>query len=142
MTTKEQIVALARQTIGTPYQHQGRMNGLAFDCAGVPFFVGQQLGLAMGDVAGYSNLPNAAQMRAQLDSCLMRAPKSCMQAGDVAWIRFEREAQHLAILGDYPHGGFSLIHGSNAGRARVIEHRMDEIWRSRIVAVWRYPGVA
>jgi hypothetical protein len=31
-----EIVAIARETIGTPYAHQGRVAGLALDCAGVP----------------------------------------------------------------------------------------------------------
>jgi cell wall-associated NlpC family hydrolase len=141
MTTKEQVVAYARETVGTPYKHQGRVSGLAFDCAGVPVYVGEKLGLKLADVSGYGNMPNAAQMRNKLDECMTRVPLAQMQPGDVVWIRFEGDPQHLAILGDYPHSGFSLIHGSNAGRARVIEHRCDEIWRRRIVAAWRFPEV-
>jgi uncharacterized protein YijF (DUF1287 family) len=62
--------------------------------------------------------------------------------GDVVWMRFEKEPQHLGIVGDYVHGGLSLIHAYNgAGVNRVVEHRLDDTWRARIVAAWRYPGV-
>jgi uncharacterized protein YijF (DUF1287 family) len=81
-------------------------------------------------------------MRTALDAHLERVPTSSMQPGDVVWIRFEREPQHLAIVGDYVHGGLSLIHAYNgAGPSRVCEHRLDAEWRNRIVAAWRYPGV-
>jgi cell wall-associated NlpC family hydrolase len=137
-----EIVALARETIGTPYQHQGRINGVALDCAGVPAYVGRRLGLAFTDRTRYGRQPLPAEMRAALDENLQRVRKVDMQVGDVVWIRFERVPQHLAIVGDYPHGGFSLIHAYNGeGVGSVVEHRLDEQWLARIAGVWRYPGI-
>lgn len=137
-----EIVALARETLGTSYQHQGRVNGLALDCAGVPVHVAQRLGLSLADYTRYGRLPVPGEMRAALDAHLQRVAKEALQPADVVWIRFQQEPQHLGIVADYPHGGFSLIHAYNgAGLARVIEHRLDPTWLSRIVAVWRYPGV-
>jgi len=142
MTTKQEIVRLARETLGTPYQHQQRVNGLALDCAGVPVYVGLKLGLKFEDITDYGKMPNPEQMRAALDKTLVRINKKSLQPGDVVWIRFQREPQHLAIVGDYPFGGLSLIHATNgAGLDRVVEHRLDEAWLSRIVAAWRYAGV-
>lgn len=136
------VVAAARETIGTPYQHQGRVNGLALDCAGVPVFVAKRFEVPLTDFTRYGRLPVPAEMRAALDAHLQRILVDEMRAGDVAWIRFEREPQHLAIVGDYVFGGLSLIHAYNGnGPGRVVEHRMDEHWRARIVAAWRYPGV-
>lgn len=138
----EEIVAIARETLGTPYQHQQRVNGLALDCAGVPVFVARRLGLPIEDITNYGRLPVPIEMRRVLDQHLTRVPTGRMQAGDVVWIRFEREPQHFAIVGDYPHGGFSLIHAYNgAGLGRVVEHRLDASWLARIVGVWRFPGV-
>lgn len=142
MTTKQQIVALARETLGTPYQHQCRVNGVALDCAGVPVHVGTRLGLDFQDVVGYGRQPQPDEMRRALDSRLLRVAKTCMQPGDVAWIRFKEEPQHLGIVGDYHLGGLSLIHAYNSGGLnKVVEHRLDDKWLARIVAVWRYPGV-
>ena len=142
MTTKEEIVRLARETIGTPYQHQQRVNGVAMDCAGVPVYVGLRLGVDFHDVTNYGRQPRPNEMRNALDRTLVRINKINMQPGDVAWIRFQREPQHLAIIGDYYLGGLSLIHASNgSGLNRVVEHRMDDKWLFRIVAAWRYPEV-
>lgn len=137
-----EIVAIAREILGVRYQHQGR--GIAVDCAGVPVHVGKRIGLPIEDVlANYGRLPQPNEMRAELDRHLVRVPSESMQVGDVVWMRFQGEPQHLGILGDYPRGGFSLIHAYNgAGLKRVVEHRLDDVWRARIVAVWRFPGVA
>jgi hypothetical protein len=137
-----EIVAIARETLGTPYAHQRRVNGLALDCAGVPVHVALRLGLNFKDVTGYGRLPQPDEMRKALDSGLQRVPKSEMQIGDVAWIRFLDQPQHFAIVGDYHLGGFSLIHAYNgAGLKKVVEHRLDDQWLTRIVGIWRFPGV-
>lgn len=137
-----QVVAIAREVLGTPYGHQGRVGGLALDCAGVPVHVARRLGMSFDDITNYGRLPQPDEMRKVLDANLIRVQKADMQFGDVAWIRFQREPQHFAILGNYRYGGFSLIHASNgSGLSKVVEHRMDEKWANRIVAVWRFPGV-
>ena len=138
-----QLVAWARETIGTPYQHQQRVAGLALDCAGVPAYIGCKLGMEFADPANYGRLPDPQTMKKSLDDNLVRVPKESMQVGDLVWMTFETDPQHLGILGDYPHGGFSLIHAYNgSGLNKVVEHRLDEVWEKRIAGVWRYPGVA
>lgn len=142
MVTRAQIVAWARETLGTPYQHQQRVNGMALDCAGVPAYVGVKLGMPFEDVTDYGRLPIPAEMRAVLEKHMVRVQKSAMQPGDVVWMRIDREPQHLGILGDYKYGGLSLIHATNGiGKDEVVEHRLDELWAKRIVAVWSFPGV-
>lgn len=142
MTTKEQVVALARETIGTPWVHQQRLNGVAVDCAGVPAYVATKLGIDFDDPANYGRIPVPQQMRAEVDKRLIRVPKDTMQPGDLVWIRFKVDPTHFAIVGDYLYGGLSLIHGYNAGGInKVVEHRLDQAWLDRIVAVWRFPGV-
>jgi hypothetical protein len=139
---KAQIVALARAQLGARWEHQARVGGVAMDCAGLPILIGQRLGMSVDALANYGRLPVPAEMRRELDAHLMRVPKASMQPGDVTWIRFEVEPQHFAIVGDYAHGGLSLIHAYNgAGINKVVEHRLDEQWLSRIVGVWRFPGV-
>lgn len=142
MTTPMEVVAIARETLGTRYKHQQRVNGLALDCAGVPVFVGVRLGMKFDDVTNYGRLPMPAEMKKALDANLTRVNKEDMQPGDVAWIKFHTEPQHFAIVGDYRFGGLSLIHAYNgSGLNKVVEHRMDQQWLDRIVGVWRFPGV-
>lgn len=141
MIEAARIVAAARSLLNTPYGHQGRVGGLALDCAGVPVHVGRSLGIPMDDYTRYGRLPVPDEMKAMLDRNLQRVPKASMQLGDIVWIRFRDEPQHLAILGNYHLGGFSLIHAYNgAGMKKVVEHRLDPSWAARIVAVWRIPG--
>jgi hypothetical protein len=140
--TPREIVAIARETLNSRYGHQGRVNGLALDCAGVPVHVARRLGMSFSDVTNYGRLPVPAEMRKILDANLVRVAREAMQVGDVVWIKFRDEPQHLAIVGDYRYGGFTLIHAYNsAGLSKVVEHRLDESWSARIVSVWRFPGV-
>jgi cell wall-associated NlpC family hydrolase len=142
MTTTAEIVAIARETLGTPYQHQQRINGVALDCAGVPMHVAVRLGVPIQDVVGYGRQPMPTEMRHALDNNLTRVPRHQMQPGDVVWIRFGLQPQHFGVVGDYLYGGLSLIHAFNApGVNKVVEHRIDEGWQARIVGVWRFPGV-
>ena len=139
---QEQIVGLARTLLGTPYEHQQRIKGVAMDCAGVPVYVARCLGMPVDDVLGYGRQPMPDEMRRVLNAHLVRVATEAIQPGDVVWMRFQKEPQHLGIVGDYVFGGLSLIHAYNgAGLGKVIEHRMDDVWRSRIVAAWRFPGV-
>jgi cell wall-associated NlpC family hydrolase len=136
-----QVVALARELLGTPYGHQGRVAGVAVDCAGVPVHIANRLGMDIRSVARYGRQPVPNEMRAELDTYLVRSSREALQIGDVVWIRFQTEPQHLGVIGDYP-GGLSLIHAYNgAGIKKVVEHRLDATWRRRIVAVWRFPAV-
>jgi len=139
---RAEIVAAAREVLGTPYGHQGRVGGLALDCAGVPVYVAQRLGVPLADFTRYGRAPVPAEMRSALNANLRRVPVADLAPGDVVWMRFGGVPQHLGIVGDYRHGGLSLIHAYNgAGLDRVVEHRLDATWRARIVACWRYPGV-
>jgi hypothetical protein len=145
--TGEMIVTAARARMGVVYVHQGRTNGQGFDCAGLPVDIGREFGVEVLDIKGYGKVPNPARMRAALDANLDRVPggRNAMQVGDVAWIRFDKDPQHLAIVGDYKvqPGELTLIHAYNdAGLKQVVEHRIDQAWRNRIVAVWRYRGLA
>lgn len=140
--TPADIVAFARETLGTPWQHQGRVAGLALDCAGVPVHVGKRLGMSFEDLTNYGRLPVPHEMKRLLDANLVHVPRGQMQIGDVAWIRFANLPQHFGIIGDYLYGGLSLIHAFNGvGLDRVGEHRLDRVWAARIVGVWRFPQV-
>lgn len=128
----EQILAAARECIGTPFRHQGRVCGVAIDCAGLVVHVATRLGLDYCDVRGYSRIPGSGALASALDAqpCLVVARD--MQAGDVLLMRFVSEPQHLAI-----YAGDTIIHAyQNAGKC--CEHRLDDLWRNRIVAGYRF----
>lgn len=149
MTTRAQVVAEARQWIGTRYQHQAHQKGVATDCGGLVYGVGVKLGLFPQDVSqipessSFTGYARQAQNGSLMRACqllLSEIPFDRAQAGDVFLMKFDGEPQHVGFLGDYPNGGFSLIH-SYANVRKVIESRMDAQWRARIVATFALPGV-
>lgn len=135
-----EVVHAARAHLGTPWVHQGRLAGSALDCAGLVIVAARELGLVPPefDVNGYGRVPDGTM----LEWCRrFMQPLPSPELGAVAAIVVQRVPQHLGIVGDYVHGGFSLIHAaSDAGR--VVEHRLA--WRTNLrgVACFRLPGVA
>lgn len=145
MSTRADIVAEARSWRKTPFHHQGRVRGVGTDCIGVPLETGKTLGLLPADlvITGYPRQPDGTSLMAHCDRWLVRIPRAEMAPGDVIVVRFDRDPQHVGVLGDYRHGGLSMIHalGTPDGRGEVVEHRLDAGTLARLVAVYRFPGV-
>ena len=45
------------------------------------------------------------------------------------------QADHVGIVGAHPFGGWRLIHAYAPWR-KVVEHRLDDVWRDRITEVY------
>ncbi|MEW5708785.1 MAG: peptidase P60 [Pseudomonadota bacterium] len=138
MVTRADIVAKAREYLGTPFHHQGRVKGVGVDCAGLVICVARDLGLTDFDTIDYGRHADGARMRALLEAHLERVPFSEARPGDVLYLWFVKEGQHLAFLTelDPPY----VLHATAAYR-KVVEHRLDETWRARVAGAYRFPGV-
>ena len=134
--TAEDILAAARSFLGTPFRHQGRIPGLALDCAGLVVSVAKEIGADYIDRPGYSRNPSGGLLESALDDqpCLERVTDR--QPGDVLLMRFSGEPQHLAIF-----TGENIIHSYEAV-GKVCEHRLASVWAARIVRVYRFKGIA
>lgn len=133
------IVEAARRCIDTPYHHQGRKVGVGLDCVGLVVRVGRSIG-ALGtgfDVRGYSRVPDGFSLMHHLDDQLEPIERTEMRPGDVICVAFDGYPQHIGVLGDYAHGGLSIIHASSAA-GRVIETRLLFSAAMRFVAAFRY----
>ena len=137
--TGADIVAAARTHMGTPWVHQGRTPGVAMDCAGLVICVARQLGLVPPDmdVNGYTREADGS-MLAWCDEHMTRIAD--LELGAVIVVVCDRQPQHMGIVGDYRHGGWSLIHGASLA-GRVVETRLMWARNMRLVAVYRMPGV-
>lgn len=63
-----------------------------------------------------------------------------LQPGDVLVVAIEKDPQHMGIVGDYRHGGLSLIHAaSKAGQ--VVESRLLFVRNFRFRGAYALPGV-
>ena len=136
--TPDDIIAAARECLGTPFVHQGRLPGRALDCAGLVVAVAQVLGVEYSDQTGYSRSPSGGLLETALDDQpgITRILPADRQTGDVLLMRFSSDPQHLAILADH-----TIIHAYEAPGI-VCEHDLTDLWVRRIVRVYRFRGLA
>ena len=139
--TGVQIVAEARTWLGTPYVDRGRERGKEADCVGLIIGVGTALQQGQYLRRDYTRNPDPVRMgrdlMANLDEVSKSAPR---RLGDILWFKIRKQPTHLALLGDYVYGGFSLIHAYTTAGA-VVEHRFDDKWQAKLYRVFRYKGV-
>lgn len=134
----------ARRYLGVPFKHRGRTRR-GLDCAGLPWRCYADLGQILPDLKRYGREPyRNGLMRACVEA--LGEPvwqgTSCtfdfLQLDDVLLMRFNREPHHMGIVGSDRHRKFSLIH-SYGDVGQVVEHGIDELWLSRVCAVFRRP---
>jgi cell wall-associated NlpC family hydrolase len=142
MISRSQVIAEAREWIGTPFHHQARIKGVGVDCVGLVLGVAWELGIAPRtlDEKGYPRVPDGVSLMRTMRGHAAEIDRADMQPGDVIVLSFDRDPQHLGILGDYRHGGLSIIHAAgNTGR--VIETRLMFSPAMKFVAAFALPGV-
>lgn len=145
------IVTCARSWRGTRFAHQGRVKAQGahsggVDCLGLLSGVASELGLrardgsflAEHDMRAYSKSPDGALLQSRLAVLLLSIEEAHMRPGDVALFALDGRPQHLAILSDYGVGELGMIHAYAPARC-VVEHRLDEAWRKRLVCLYRCP---
>lgn len=130
----EVIVDTARACLGTPFRHQGRLPGVGLDCAGLAVVALRSAGVEVRDLKGYSRTPHDDKLRQVLNMQpgLSIVPKAEMQAGDVLLVRIGSQPSHIAIS-----TGCEFIIHAYEQVGRVVEHRLDPVWKAQIVAVYR-----
>lgn len=128
------IFLTARSCVGSPFRHQGRTPEHGLDCVGLIFYVSKILGLSDFDLADYKKIPRReAISRMTGVAGFAERPKSEMMPGDVVILRIGKYLEHSAILSDR-----GIIHACEK-YGRVVEHRLDSEWRSRIISVHSFP---
>jgi NlpC/P60 family putative phage cell wall peptidase len=154
--TRAEIIAEARRWIAvrTPYQHQACKIGVGADCIGF-----------IGGVALACGIPGAAEWHASPEFRNYSRdpdPRTLYRACYQFLLPIEINAARLADIyvmmippmedprGKYPPRHFSMISQeepryiihSYAQARKVTEHRLDDVWTKRIVAAFRFRGVA
>lgn len=140
----EDVVTLARAWIGTPYQHQASIRGVACDCLGLIRGIWRERHGTepetpppytpdWGEGGGHEVLMGAALRH------LVRVDQDdAMRAGDVLLFRMRAGAvaKHLGILADAGEAP-RFIHAYNAHG--VIDSPLTTPWQNRIAARFRFP---
>lgn len=128
----DDIMKYARECIGTPFRHQGRIVGVSLDCAGVICHVAKRLGFEPVDTKGYSRTPSGALLETAADSQPYLERVYNKHPGDILMMRFNGDPQHVGI-----YTGETIIHALWDVK-KVTEHRLDDMWESRVVRIYRF----
>ena len=140
--TSFDIVAEARDWIGTPYRHQASLKGVGCDCLGLVRGVWRALyGEEPENVPAYSRDWAEASGRETLAEAgfrhLLPVMPAAIRPGDVLLFRWRAGlvAKHAAILS----GEAAMIHAHDG--AAVAEVALTPWWRRRLAYAFRFPGI-
>ncbi len=136
MALQDDIVRTAREYLGTRWVHQGRVKGVGVDCIGLLVGVAKELGLTTFDNTNYTRMPDGDILRDNLNEHMVEMTSGRYRPGDVLMMKFVHQPQHIAIVTDLG-GRLGIIHAHMQSR-KVVEHGLDALWISRIVAVYRF----
>ena len=146
MSSRAEIVRVARTWIGTPFHHAQRKRGLGIDCAGLLVMVARECGLVAPDfdLPPYLARPDGRTMIEWCNKYMGdQVLEQHMRPGDAIVLVTDEYPQHLGVIADYHYGGLSLIHASNTTNPpRVIESRLMFYRGQRFVAAYAFPGIA
>lgn len=137
MITGMDIVKEARKHLGTPFHHQGRMEGVGIDCIGLLVLVARGLGISVKDCTTYRRKPDGKQLIARLKENCEEIAIGEMSMGDIPvfWFRRPHLPQHVGIMTDC-----GIIH-TNGDAGKVSEHIFDERWKKRLHSAFRFRGL-
>lgn len=137
----DKVLQAATECIGTPFIHQGRVIGRGLDCVGLLAHIFESLELPYADEKGYPRSPYDGKLESNLDSqqSLRRIDRKDAQAGDVLVMRMKTSPQHIAIHAGEISGHTYIIHASSE-HGFVVHHRLDNVWRTRIMRAYRITG--
>lgn len=131
------FVATARSYIGVRWKHQGRSRR-GLDCGGLLIVSAFGAGRLTEDAkAGYGREPYRHSLEDVLRANLGDPVNDVPKVGDVVMFHVGRAApNHVGIVGDYVHGGLSIIH-AYAITGEVVESPLDASWRGLLREVYR-----
>jgi NlpC/P60 family putative phage cell wall peptidase len=139
-----EIVARARDWIGTPYQHQASCCGAGTDCLGLLRGLWREMfGKEPEHVPAYtpdwSEPSGREDLIAAAERHLHRVQRLDAREGDVIVLRMApgSVAKHVGILARAEDGYETLIH-AYSGHG-VVESPLTPAWARRIAGVFRFP---
>lgn len=148
MTTRCEIVAEVRTYMDTPFHHQACAPGIGIDCIGVLRALGRRFDLpgsaeleASPHLLAYGRDPDPELLR-QCEKFMDRIAWADVGLGDVLMMKtlYSRgEPKHFAVVSRM--NPIYIIHAWAPGNDKVIENRLDDKWRGRVLACYRFKGV-
>lgn len=137
LVTRADVIAKAREFIGTPFMHQARLKGKGIDCVGLLVCSLRELGLPVIDSRSYTRRPDGVT----LDRLLAQnatAIDGPAELGDLMEFGMlgPKWPHHVALRTD-----IGMLH-TNGDVGRVLEQSYSAPWPGFFVRAWRLNGVA
>lgn len=143
--TREQVVAEAREWIGTPWHHQASVKGIGCDCIGLEVGVGELLSMPLAakwklDVRfrNYGKLPLPGPLIESCDEYMDEIPVAQAGLGDVLLLTMLVDPMHFGIVSRLE--PMYMIHAYEPA-GEVVEQIVDAKWQRRILKAFRMRGV-
>lgn len=144
------FVREARECVGTPYAHMGRVKNVGLDCIGTALWCCNKLNVLPSNYIDepYGRIPNGIMVRQLRKCCNIIWEKetagstpfqTLLTNGDLASFSWRREPQHIAVMA-IGEQGWNMIHAYD-GSGTVIETIMDEPWVHRCQGIYRLPDL-
>lgn len=148
MTTRYEIVQEVRTYINTPFHHQACAPGIGIDCIGVLRAVGKRFDLqgsreleASRELLAYGIDPDPALVRA-CEHFMDRITFADVGLADVFQMKTLYslgQPKHFAVVSRVD--PIYIIHAWAPMSRKVIETRLDDKWRGRVLACYRFKGL-
>ncbi len=131
------IVSKAREFLGTPYHHQGRVKGGGVDCAGLVICVAHELGLSAYDINNYPRKSDGIELKQLFNKNAILTKKK--DIGNIILLQIKQVPQHCGIMGikdDF----MTLIHACRK-RKKVVEIELTQNYINQIVSIYKSPNL-
>jgi uncharacterized protein YijF (DUF1287 family) len=134
-----EIVETARSYLGTKFHHQARLKHVGIDCVGLVICVARELNLIdqTFDYTAYSRVPDGKILIHEMNNHLDEITRDEGKPGDIICVSFDKYPQHVGIIGNYRHGGLSIIHASGK-HGSVVETRLMYSQDMKYVGTYRF----
>jgi len=136
MIATDNLIETARQYLGVPYLHHGR-DKRGMDCIGLFVACGRELGIPIWDDLTYTTKVNPKHLIAGLNQHAVQDVRPVLEPGRMALMQFSSGAglTHTALITEQ-----GILHAYNKRRA-VVEHRINDAWKKRIIRTYKLNGV-
>lgn len=132
--TGDEIVQQARAWLGTPFHHQGRLQGVGVDCIGLGKGVADAIGVQLTDILNYPRTDNGSILERELDAQFDVVAQADIEPGDILLTHPSPQHRHIVIVtGLDP---LYIIHCHL--KHGVVEQRYDHRIAGRIVKAFRF----
>lgn len=138
MFKEEDFIKIIKSYIGTPFVHQGRVPKIGIDCAGVVICALKELGLDFYDLNNYNMRPSQDDVLSKIiENGFSDVSINDMKKGDLLLMSYDGNIQHIAVVSET--NPVYIIHAVT--NKKVIEHRLDEVWKNRVKRVFRFKQI-